>query len=89
MTFEKEEELFPTVDDVIGKENVTVSSEVAEPVPDAKRKSPEKPADKKVGFFVYSRPWSLLQLSMFSLPTCNNYYCGYKHTTNMFWHIPF
>ncbi|KAK1371953.1 splicing factor U2AF-associated protein 2 [Heracleum sosnowskyi] len=47
MTFEKEEELFPTVDDAIGKENVTVSSEVAEPVPDAKRKSPEKPADKK------------------------------------------
>ncbi|KAL8111002.1 hypothetical protein AgCh_026677 [Apium graveolens] len=47
MTFEKEEELFPTVDDAIGKENVTVSSEVAEPVPDAKSKSPEKPAEKK------------------------------------------
>lgn len=54
MTFEKEEELFPTVDDVIVKENVDVSSEVAEPVRDAKRKSPEKPADKKVGFVVYS-----------------------------------
>ncbi|KAK1372059.1 hypothetical protein POM88_038151 [Heracleum sosnowskyi] len=34
--------------DAIGNENVTVSSEVAEPVPDVKRKSPEKPADKKV-----------------------------------------
>lgn len=66
MTFEKEEELFPTVDDAIGKENVTVSSEVAEPVPDAKRKSPEKPADKKVGFVFYSCPWSLLKLSMFT-----------------------
>ncbi|KAL8110989.1 hypothetical protein AgCh_026665 [Apium graveolens] len=45
MTFEKEEELFPTVDDDIGQENVTVSSDVA--VPAAKWKSPENPADKK------------------------------------------
>lgn len=56
MTFEKEEEVIPTVDDAIGKEDVTVSSEVAEPVPEAKRKSPEKPADKKVGFVVYCCP---------------------------------
>lgn len=49
MTFNREDELFPTVnvDDAPIKEEVNVSSEIAEAVRDAKRKSPEKPAEKK------------------------------------------
>lgn len=54
MTFNREDELFPTVnvDDAPVKEEVNVSSEVAEAARDAKRKSPEKPAEKKVFFVV-------------------------------------
>uniref|UniRef100_A0A5B7BCW9 Putative splicing factor U2AF-associated protein 2 isoform X1 n=1 Tax=Davidia involucrata TaxID=16924 RepID=A0A5B7BCW9_DAVIN len=49
MTFLQEEELFPTVEtaDAFVKEEVHDTSEVVEAIPDAKRKSPDKPTEKK------------------------------------------
>lgn len=55
MTFNLEDELFPTVNvngDTV-KEEVNVSNEVVEAACGAKRKTPEKPTEKKVSFVLF------------------------------------
>lgn len=50
MTFPQEEEVFPSVnaDEISTKEEVTVTNLEGEAIQGVKRKSPDKPAEKKV-----------------------------------------